>query len=205
MLKVLVNDFNILFMKLFATYLKPKLHIAPHHPSIMANIGPLRNCWAMRYEVKHPPFKQYSHVTHNRKNICYSVSLKHQLTLCDYFLGERFFKIDISYTCCSHTNQADCVLIDNLSLQMIKKICIEKETLQCNSITVFGVSDNIPLFSKIEKLYKKEKCDGNQLQHFAAKILELNFEFDDNIQAYTIEEGSRHTFISLDTLPFFRT
>ena len=41
--------------------------------------GPLINHWTARFEVKHKDFKHLANVMGNYTNICYSLSLRHQL------------------------------------------------------------------------------------------------------------------------------
>ena len=48
--------------------------------------GPLRNTWCMRFESKNKEMKHY--VTNCYKNIPYSVSVRHQQSLC-YLLAVR--------------------------------------------------------------------------------------------------------------------
>ena len=44
--------------------------------------GPLINHWTTRFEAKHKYFKHLSNVMGNFTNICYSLSLRHQLRQC---------------------------------------------------------------------------------------------------------------------------
>lgn len=49
---------------------------------IVNRYGPLVHHWTMRYEAKHRYFKQMASIMGNFTNICYSLSLRHQLYQC---------------------------------------------------------------------------------------------------------------------------
>ena len=89
-LKALLMGYNNMFKKLSRSSLKPKDHI-------MDRMEPLGNMWAMRFEDFHQRLKRYYQVNYTRVNICYSVVLKNQLAVCDDFLNNSFFKMQVSF------------------------------------------------------------------------------------------------------------
>lgn len=56
-----------------------KLHYLIHYPLIISECGPLRQFWCMRFEAKHQYFKSMASKVKNFRNICKTLSLRHQL------------------------------------------------------------------------------------------------------------------------------
>ena len=52
----------------------PKMHYMVHYPSQVYRFGPLVNTWTMRYEAKLSGASRHR----NFKNICYTVTKRHQ-------------------------------------------------------------------------------------------------------------------------------
>lgn len=68
-----------LFRKLFPNEkLIPKHHFMCHYSYVIRQSGPLVSLWAMRYEGKHYYFSQLAGQIKNFRNICYSLTMRHQ-------------------------------------------------------------------------------------------------------------------------------
>jgi hypothetical protein len=68
-----------LFLELFPEKrLIPKHHFMCHYSYIVRQSGPLVSLWTMRFEGKHNYFAQIANHNRNFKNICYSLSMRHQ-------------------------------------------------------------------------------------------------------------------------------
>lgn len=59
--------------------LKPKHHYLRHYPALILKFGPLIRLWTMRFESKHGYFKRCARHLKNFKNICRTLSERHQL------------------------------------------------------------------------------------------------------------------------------
>lgn len=59
--------------------LKPKHHYLRHYPALILKFGPLIRLWTMRFESKHGYFKRCARHLKNFKNICLTLSERHQL------------------------------------------------------------------------------------------------------------------------------
>ena len=66
--------------------------------------GPLVHHWTMRYEGKHRYFKHMANVLSNFTNVCYSLSLRHQLLQC--YLGLNRYTV-----ACEDIETGPCELI----------------------------------------------------------------------------------------------
>ncbi|XP_040069990.1 uncharacterized protein LOC120842871 [Ixodes scapularis] len=56
-----------------------KLHYMVHYPRIISEFGPLRQFWCMRFEEKHQYFKSMASKVKNFRNICKTLTMRHQL------------------------------------------------------------------------------------------------------------------------------
>ena len=59
--------------------LKPKHHFMRHYPELTLKFGPLIRVWTMRFESKHSYFKRCARNLKNFKNICLTLSERHQM------------------------------------------------------------------------------------------------------------------------------
>lgn len=80
-LKNLITEHHITYLKIFRTHLKPKHHHIIHYPLIIQNSGPLSLFWSMRFEGKHRELKSTANSITSRKNTSKSLSIKQQLKL----------------------------------------------------------------------------------------------------------------------------
>jgi len=81
LLEALIREHHSLLVEQFKVNLKPIHHFSVHYPRLMTQFGPPRHFWCMRYEGKHRPLKQIANATTSRRNLPYTVALKHQLQL----------------------------------------------------------------------------------------------------------------------------
>lgn len=61
------------------TPLKPKHHFLRHYPGLILKFGPLIKVWTMRFESRHSYFKRCARHMKNFKNICLTLSERHQM------------------------------------------------------------------------------------------------------------------------------
>lgn len=86
LLQTLVAEHNELYLKFSKINLKPKYHYLLHYHTMMIKFGPLIHLWSMRYEAKHRISKISANTSSNRRNICKTLAIKHQLQLNYIFL-----------------------------------------------------------------------------------------------------------------------
>lgn len=78
-------------MNLTNDTLKPKFHHLLHYIRVILAIGPVWPQSCMRFEASHKPLKEDSDVIRCRKNICYSLAWKHQMTFSKRLMENRGF------------------------------------------------------------------------------------------------------------------
>lgn len=86
LLQTLVAEHHDLYLKFSKYDLKPKYHYMVHYHEMMKKFGPLLSVWSMRFEAKHRISKISANTSSNRRNICKTLAIKHQLQLNDMFL-----------------------------------------------------------------------------------------------------------------------
>ena len=88
-LKILIEENLTLFCKLYPSRsLIPKQHYMIHYPAQIERFGPLVHSWTMHQEAKLSFLKRASRCS-NYKNVCKSVSRKHQFWLCYKIQSEK--------------------------------------------------------------------------------------------------------------------
>ena len=84
-LRLMIQEFLENFCLLFPGKCTPKFHYMVHYPRLIADFGPLRCLWCMRFEAKHQYFKKVASVVCNFKNIAGTLASRHQMKQCyDY-------------------------------------------------------------------------------------------------------------------------
>ncbi|XP_055021248.1 uncharacterized protein LOC129412157 [Boleophthalmus pectinirostris] len=79
-LDVLIQEYLESRKALFpSTTLKPKHHYLRHYPALILKFGPLIRLWTMRFESKHSYFKTCARNLKNFKNLCFTLSQRHQM------------------------------------------------------------------------------------------------------------------------------
>ena len=81
LLQTEITEYLTSLSKLYPNHMKPKHHFILHYPQIMKAVGPLPQISSMRNESKHREGKVTSDVAICRKNVCYTIAMKHQLML----------------------------------------------------------------------------------------------------------------------------
>lgn len=86
-----------LYQDIFKEPLKPKFHFLVHYPTIIEKIGPIYAVSCLRFEAKHKEFKEYARVARTRKNICYTLAIRHQLKFAYRFQAQKGFHDRITF------------------------------------------------------------------------------------------------------------
>jgi hypothetical protein len=89
LLQALIAEHHEMYVSLFLDLLKPKHHFMIHYISAIKSVGPLRWLRSMRFESKHGQAKKTANIICNFKNICKSLSQKHQLKFCYRLLAKE--------------------------------------------------------------------------------------------------------------------
>lgn len=73
--------------------LKPKHHFLCHYSALLLKFGPLVRLWMLRFESKHSYFKRCARHLKNFKNICQTLSERHQIYQAYLLAGQDYSKL----------------------------------------------------------------------------------------------------------------
>jgi len=161
LLQTLVSEFNDLYIKYSHQKLKPKYHFMLHYNTIIQQLGPLVNLWCMRFEAKHRLSKISANTSSNRRNICKTLAIKHQLQLNNLFLKGTLgddIEFGPSKKIISNTDIKkikEFMEIDSFeSLKQCTWICIKGTKYQSKMVLTFDIDENnLPKFGIIDEIY----------------------------------------------------
>lgn len=210
LLENLINEHHMLYIDLFGETLKPKHHLMLHYPRIMKIVGPLRSLWSMRFEAKHRPLKQYARASTSRRNICYSISVKHQLMLASYFITLQYGGVPyITYVEDNSLNVINKVLLNDYTNNIVlKSVSFGNVTLTKGSIVLFSIdNDECPIFVEIIDIFKIT-TNYNSIcapSDFIANVKYLFTKyFSTQYQAYAIHTSNKFHTVNMDDLQFYK-
>ncbi|XP_033115217.1 uncharacterized protein LOC117115483 [Anneissia japonica] len=162
-LKYLIKDYHFLFQNLFLDInLIPKHHFIIHYPNALMEVGPIINCWSMRFEAKHYFGKLIAGVVCNFKDICYTIAERHQIQQChewhstkmqEYF-AKKFSAVKVFETECK-----DLILekfpglFEQGEIYFTAKASIYGTEYRAGMIVVTDMFNNLPLFGEIQSIF----------------------------------------------------
>lgn len=88
-LRVIVEEFNTMYVKVTGDTLKPKMHNFLHYARVLQCCGPIQLLSVARFEAKHRAITVPAHTTSSRVNPTLTFSMRHQLSLCHRFLSNQ--------------------------------------------------------------------------------------------------------------------
>lgn len=91
-----VSQYLKLYLELFEGKLRIKHHNLLHYGQLMRKFGPLKHMSSIRFEGKHKMFKNNSKVVTSRKNPSYTFAVRHQLYLCNRFINDEGFSLQVT-------------------------------------------------------------------------------------------------------------
>jgi len=205
LLQTLVAEHNELYLILSKNNLKPKYHYLLHYHTMMMKFGPLINLWSMRFEAKHRISKISANTSSNRRNICKTLAIKHQLQLNHLFLKGTLGRnielsppqsvVDIDVIIKKIKVFTSIELFD--SLWKYSWINIKDTRYQPKMVLTLYIHEiELPAFCLINEIFV---YNNDQVVFFC---FELNtIMFNEHFFAYEVEvDITKSTFVSYDSL-----
>nr|XP_018905486.1 PREDICTED: uncharacterized protein LOC109036035 [Bemisia tabaci] len=186
----LVEGHNSLYLMLSGQSLKPKFHNLLHYQTHFEKFGPLIHLWAMRFEAKHRQSKMAGNVIACRKNLTYSLSLKHQLQFMSLLLSD-FEKPFVELSPKAFwIKKNDIELPENVSFaETVSEELLSTAWVKYNGIPyaegstiLYDTENDLPKFFHIQSIYANESDDVL----FVCRDI-LVSKFDAHYHAYKIE------------------
>lgn len=105
-LDILIQEYLELRKMLFPeVQLKPKHHYLRHYSALILKFGPLIRLWTLRFESKHSYFKRCARHLKNFKNICQTLSERHQMYQAYLLAGQECSKLlQVKDSCAFYPN-----------------------------------------------------------------------------------------------------
>ncbi|XP_070529955.1 uncharacterized protein [Cardiocondyla obscurior] len=159
-LKVLIQEHHELFISLAGESLTPKLHFLIHYPTIIEQSGPISHLSTIRCEAKQRNLTQAAASNMSRVNISYSISVKHQMSLCHRFLTKEGLIPDLE------TSPGQTISF-NETLPFIQVLPPELKGSECtsykwikykgttyklNMVVIVGAENLCPLFGEVNQI-----------------------------------------------------
>jgi hypothetical protein len=194
LLKTLISEHHQLYLTLFDDTLKAKFHHLLHYPRMFDMVGPLVNTWSMRYESKHKESKTTAAVSVSRKNITFTLALKHQLKFAYRLLENKGLEIDFALGPGEDANitlltnyalfadKLPLSLKDNGTCFVTKWARINGTKYKCGDVLISCFEDDTPQFDLISTILVGPFKDV----FFITKLL-TTLGFDYHTQAFQVE------------------
>jgi len=177
-----------------------------HYHTLLKKFGPLVSLWSMRFEAKHRISKISANTSSNRRNICKTLAIKHQLQLNDMFLkgtlsnaieiGPSKFVIDTEVEEIKKHN----IQIDSKNL-LIKSpwILVKGTKYKTKMVLICNIEENgLPKCCIIGQIYLYDN------KHVIFKCVELEtIVFDEHIFSYEVKVENTYQFLYHHMLPSF--
>lgn len=199
-LKTLISEHHFIYSSLLHQNLKPKHHHMIHYPNIILKSGPLVNIWSMRFEAKHKSLKNISTISCSKKDICWTIALRHQIRLCFNFitLGELSYDlvhgnskyIDDERLISQITECMRCPLKNPIAVKWVIK---NDKTFRVGDILYINGCDQLT-FGEIKRIILTEdnQCFFEYLEYKSKW-------FNDHVHAYEVETAGENNLKVIDS------
>lgn len=188
LLETLIGEMNNMYLKYSKNNLKPKFHFLTHYPSIIRKHGPIIHLWSMRFEAKHRVSKISARSSFNRRNICLTLAIKHQLQLNKLFNHGKFCStVNIGPTRFINPSKLKQIQVE-LNLRTEKPLIrinwaeIKGTHYRVNSILTEDLNDDKPNFVMIKNIF----LYGSHGIIFECCLLST-VDFYEHVYAYEVE------------------
>ncbi|XP_031337278.1 uncharacterized protein LOC116166467 [Photinus pyralis] len=205
-LETVVAELNELYLFFSKDTLKPKFHFLLHYATVIKRLGPPSKMWSMRFEAKHRISKIAARASFNRRNICLSLAVKHQLQMNDLFLKGALPNTWESGR--ERTVQNKGLILKQLGLKD-KEILVQVPWVKVNGLTyrkgtilVYDVMEpNEITFCTVDMIYV---C-GDQRRVVYKCFIFSTLGFDEHFFAYEVDPkpSAEGTYLFHDSLSCF--
>lgn len=206
-MRVLIAEFLEEYISIYECGLSLKFHNLTHYPSVIKQLGPLYNIWAMRCEAKHAESKKVASSVGNFRNICKTVAVRHQMRQAARFLARRGLEDSVlSVSKCTammlyQTTDGATIssLLGNYGLfrEIFQTNCISLNSVEYRVGDILAVSSDglFPVFMQIHKVFI---TDARECQFVGMKLITVG-EIH-HFQAYEVEKTSNYLCVTAHDL-----
>lgn len=198
-----VSQYLKLYLELFDNKLKIKHHNLLHYSSLMRKFGPLKYMSSIRFEGKHKMFKSNSKVVISRKNPSYTFAVRHQLYLCNRFINDEGFLLQVV----KGTTRSKLFLIEDFD--NIKQILPSESFYNYDSVswvrvngTLYAINNIINMSNNFHFPFAKIKyilINSLKKIYFLCKTYS-NICYCDHLQSFEVKESKNWAIIQQNIL-----
>ena len=186
---------------------KPKMHFALHYGTQTRLFGPSRIRYTLRYESKHSSLKQPLLVSKNRKNVCKSLSERHQFKMYLKYEKKNLFPDTCEYSPVNGHNEYIKCLSSHIQIALFPHLGSTKIVYRAsgfrhsqgsyyiNDIVILGSKYDTYIFGKIENIFFIIGVPYIFCKEY------ITVQFSTHLHAYEVSETfDRYTLIQLKDL-----
>lgn len=187
----LVEYHNWLYLDLSDGNLKNKFHHMVHYQNHLKKFGPLVHLWALRGEQKHQQSKAAAYVILSRRNVTYSLGLKHGLQVMNLLVnGFKNLVTEVSPKS-FWIEKSEVEVLENLEVpdsfpsgQLLSTEWVKLQGILYAEkfIIIAEILNDTPLFLEIHSIFLSE----NDQVYFVCKNVNI-IEFDSHVHAYKVQ------------------
>ena len=201
-LRELIAEFLSMYKANFEANLTAKFHLLTHYPFIIEQIGPIRHFMALRLEGKHRILKKLAITSNNFKNVCFTLSKRHQISFAYRCLSKRGLLCETI----EHSGKSVIKSVQDIGIRRLKHYfpVVSTEVLVTNKVSLNGVEfasgrviylgmpkgsgkDTFPCFFQIKSIILHDT-----LVYFVGYAIRV-VKFDRHLQAYIV--NVRRTYL----------
>ncbi|XP_034234282.1 uncharacterized protein LOC117641236 [Thrips palmi] len=136
-LRVIVEEFNTMYVKITGDTLKPKMHNFLHYARVLENCGPIQSMAVARFEAKHKDITVPAHTTSSRVNPTLTFSMRHQLSLCYRFMSKQSILPKVEFGPSELVSVSD---LDNFELfdRSLPQLFLDSQLLSLKWVNIKG-------------------------------------------------------------------
>lgn len=210
-LRSLIEEHHTHFKSVFPDVkLIPKHHFLVHYPFMMDQVGPLVHTWCMRFEAKHMFAKRLSAVVCCFKDICKTVTERHQMSHCGKWFLESSNAIEAAM---SVPDVTPCQVCDidgfQLLLQDISGLSAEDEIHVADLITYFGTVYRVGMAVAVDILNECPKFCRIKSILLIGQSIYLHGDswevshFEEHLHSFAVHRDQNDIFTKLENLVDF--
>lgn len=193
-IEILIEEHHSMFQKVYNMSIIPKMHFMVHYSRQILDYGPLIHTWTMRHEAKLRVIKRAARIS-NFKNVCQTVTKRHQHLLCYYMHKTKFLsKLTKIGPCKPHSITVHPESVQSLLLKhqvTENSVFYTTSFVTYNGITfkpdvfiLYSLDAIEPIFCKIITIIKTENDILFLLNEFVTNYC------DEHFHAFCISENS---------------
>ncbi|XP_052125801.1 uncharacterized protein LOC127749882 [Frankliniella occidentalis] len=206
-LKVLVKEFNSLYLSVTNDTLKPKFHNLVHYPRALLECGAFEQMSTKPFERKHRDLLAPAHATTSRRNVGLTIAKQIQLNLCFRLLSNKSIlpKTLFGPSDVISLYDLDCylaiakrlpsIILSNASTCLSHNWVEIKGTMYKTGMVLFiNVNEAGPVFGMIEFIISRDECISFVFRYF------VTFGFNQHVCAFEVDNSNVFSCISQSDL-----